>query len=104
MRNEDWIALADQARIEGPHGWIQWKGTNVCMDVHCACGYHGHVDTDFFYGYECVGCGKRWIVGSYVKLIEATPEVAAQDWPHWQKTDHVDEDHEPLRPIESGEK
>ena len=21
-----------------PHGWIQWKGTGVCMDVHCKCG------------------------------------------------------------------
>lgn len=22
-----------------PHGWIQWKGTNVCLDYHCVCGF-----------------------------------------------------------------
>jgi hypothetical protein len=30
-----------------PHGWIQWKGTNVCMDVYCACGHHSHIDAKF---------------------------------------------------------
>jgi len=31
-----------QETYEGrPHGWVQWKGTDVCMDVHCACG---HID------------------------------------------------------------
>lgn len=26
-----------------PNGWIQWKGTDVCMDVYCSCGYHSRV-------------------------------------------------------------
>lgn len=21
-----------------PHGWIQWKGTDVCVDIYCKCG------------------------------------------------------------------
>lgn len=41
-----------------PHGWIQWKGTNVCMDVHCACGELTHFDGDFLYHVKCGACGK----------------------------------------------
>lgn len=58
------------------YGWIQWKGTDVCIDLHCSCGYHGHVDGDFFYHYECVGCGKKYTVGQNVKLIPLTEEEA----------------------------
>jgi hypothetical protein len=58
-------------------GWIQWKGTDVCVDLHCECGYHGHVDAEFFYRYECVGCGRKFAVGQNIKLIELTPEQAA---------------------------
>ncbi len=46
------------------HAWIQWKGTNVCMDVHCRCGAHGHIDDSFTYFYRCVGCGETFAVGS----------------------------------------
>lgn len=56
------------------HGWIQWKGTDVCMDVHCKCGYSGHVDSDFFYYFECPMCHSKYAVGSTVKLIELTEE------------------------------
>jgi hypothetical protein len=56
-------------------GWIQWKGTNVCIDLHCICGYHGHVDAEFFYRYECVGCGRKFAVGQNIKLIELTPDL-----------------------------
>lgn len=68
--------LADE-----PHGWIQWKGTDVCMDVHCACGHHGHIDADFFYHYECPECHAKYAVGQVVKLIPLTSnEVAAGDF------------------------
>lgn len=60
---------------EKPHGWIQWKGTSVCIDLHCSCGEHGHFDGDFFYGYACV-CGKKYAVGQNVRLIELTPDEA----------------------------
>lgn len=29
------------------HAFIQWKGTDVCMDFHCECGVHMHFDGDF---------------------------------------------------------
>lgn len=66
----DEIYGADDAAQEGkPHGWIQWKGTDVCMDIYCDCGYTGHVDGQFFYHYRCVGCGRRFAVGQNVALI-----------------------------------
>src|SRR4051812_34970606 len=61
-----------------PHGWIQWKGTQVCMDLRCKCGYHGHVDTDFFYFYQCPNCLTKYAVGAHVKLIELTEEQSKQ--------------------------
>ena len=54
--------------MESPHGRIQWKGTNVCMDVYCSCGYHGHIDDEFFYYYKCCKCNQVYSVGSNVKL------------------------------------
>lgn len=60
-----------------PHAWIQWKGTEVCMDVHCACGAHGHVDADFAYHLKCPHCGRVYTTGQNIKLIELTPEEKA---------------------------
>jgi hypothetical protein len=57
-----------------PHGSIQWKGTKVCIDLYCKCGHHGHVDTDFFYWYECPQCHAKYAVGSTVKLIKLNQE------------------------------
>ena len=54
---------------EEPHCWIQWKGTDVCMDVHCACGAHLHFDGEFCYFLECPHCGIAYAVGENVKLI-----------------------------------
>jgi hypothetical protein len=53
----------------GAHGCIQWKGTDVCIDIHCICGACAHVDADFFHYYECPACHKRYAVGTVVNLI-----------------------------------
>lgn len=60
-----------------PHGWIQWKSTDACIDLHCICGAHGHIDAEFFYHYECAKCHRKYAVGMNVALIELTPEQAA---------------------------
>jgi hypothetical protein len=59
------------------HGWIQWKGTSVCIDLHCLCGAHGHVDAEFFYHYECAKCHRKYAVGMNVALIELNAQQAA---------------------------
>lgn len=43
---------------ESPRGWIQWKGTQVCMDIHCACGEMSHIDCDFTYHIKCPYCNQ----------------------------------------------
>jgi len=48
--------------------FIQWKGTDVCMDWYCECGYHNHIDGDFYYDVECEKCHKIYVVGTEVKL------------------------------------
>jgi len=59
-----------------PHGWIQWKGTDACIDLHCACGHHGHCDAEFLYYYECPECHRKYAIGQVVKLIPLTDEQA----------------------------
>lgn len=49
-------------------GWIQWQGTDVCMDVHCQCGHHGHVHGDFVFYIKCPKCGQSYELGGNVKL------------------------------------
>jgi hypothetical protein len=52
-----------------PHGWIQWKGTDVCMDIHCECGAHLHIDADFLYEVRCPYCEQAYAVNGHVQLI-----------------------------------
>jgi hypothetical protein len=81
------------------YGWIQWNGTNVCMDIHCICGHFGHFDGDFFYYFECPKCKRKFAVGSNIKMIELSPElielykenVWCKDGPDF-KTCELDED------------
>jgi hypothetical protein len=82
----DWdayIAIYDQDHQNAESGgWIQWKGTKVCMDVRCKCGWGGHVDAEFFYFMRCPACKQLFAVGQNVKLIalneEQTKKVIAQ--------------------------
>lgn len=51
----------DSTREEGrPFAFVQWKGTDVCMDFHCECGEHNHFDGYFAYVVKCAKCGQEW--------------------------------------------
>lgn len=63
--------------MQRPFGVIQWKGTTVCMDVHCACGAHLHADAEFMYYVECPHCRRLYALGFKVNLVELTGEQAA---------------------------
>jgi len=68
-------ALEIQETYSGkPHGWIQWKGTNVCMDVYCKCGYHSHIDADFAYNVKCPNCGTIYMCNGHIEIIEIKQE------------------------------
>lgn len=56
------------------YGWIQWKGTSVCMDIHCECGEIGHVDAEFLYYVRCPNCKKVFKVSGTVRLFDVPPD------------------------------
>lgn len=64
-------AWSIQETYEGKaHGWIQWKGTNVCMDFYCACGAHLHIDDEFCYHVKCMHCGSVYMMNGHVEAIK----------------------------------
>jgi hypothetical protein len=65
-----------------PHGWVQWKGTNVCMDVHCECGCHSHIDDEFVYNVKCPKCGRVYHVNGHVELVLLTEAEVKEENPH----------------------
>lgn len=56
------------------HGWLQWKGTDACMDIHCECGTSSHIDADFLYHVVCPNCGAVYFCNGHIELIEITEE------------------------------
>jgi uncharacterized protein (DUF983 family) len=41
--------------------FIQWKGTDLCMDFWCPeCGHHTHFDGFFAYHVQCSNCEARF--------------------------------------------
>lgn len=68
------VYVKQDPRPQDTHGWIQWQGTDVCMDVHCVCGERGHIDGEYVFLYSCPKCGRHYAVGHVVKLIELTKE------------------------------
>lgn len=54
----------------GPHGWIQFKGTDLCIDIHCKCGAMTHFDGGFCYFIKCVVCGQVYELNGHIELIE----------------------------------
>jgi len=80
----------DPALPDMPDTFIQWKGTSVCMDIHCPCGAHSHLDEEFAYHFKCAKCGAVYAVGQRVRMIRLTEEQAKyveQRSPNCIKTD-----------------
>ena len=57
------------------NGWIQWKGTDACIDIYCSkCNNRDHIDGTFLYFYTCPECGTVYALGQNINLIELTKE------------------------------
>jgi hypothetical protein len=68
-------AWNEQDKKDGePHGWIQWKGTKVCMDIYCKCGQHSHIDAQFAYHVKCPKCGATYFCNGHIELIALEQE------------------------------
>jgi hypothetical protein len=66
--HEAFPSLALNAERPAPHAWIQWKGTDVCMEVHCICGAHLHYDGGFAYHVRCPHCQQVYECDGYIAL------------------------------------
>lgn len=77
----------DEIQDSGPYGWIQYKGSNICVDIHCSCGELSHYDGDFAYAVRCPYCQKAWVLGQTVRLVELPVEIEMQDYFHVKLAD-----------------
>ncbi len=93
MSDYDAIYSQDSPTDGITHGWVQWKGTDVCMDIYCTCGYQDHFDGEFFYRFQCPKCKQIFAVGQNIKMIPLTPEQIAND-PHGGPAQNGGEYHE----------
>lgn len=60
--------LYDLSGDTPPSAFLQWKGTDVCLDFHCECGWGGHFDGFFAYVIRCGGCERLWQMPTTVPL------------------------------------
>jgi hypothetical protein len=50
--------------------FIQWKGTNICMDFYCKCGYDNHYDGYFAYFVQCSKCSQIYKMAQSIEMEE----------------------------------
>lgn len=84
-KDSDEAQKIQDAKTGEPHAWIQWKGTDVCMDVYCHCGAWFHVDAQFAYHVKCPACGAVYYCNGHIELIKIENEppaclVTAENW------------------------
>ena len=48
--------------------FIQWKGTDICMDMWCDCGQQNHYDGYFAYAVKCSGCGQVYELATEIEM------------------------------------
>lgn len=84
-----------QTEHKPPFGWIQWKGTDICCDIHCECGASSHFDGEFMYHIKCPDCGRVYECDGHIqlhpldfepddtKLAESSKIGRWNDWKHW---------------------
>lgn len=69
MSVQDYTKWADQRFPDSDASvFIQWKGTDVCMDFHCPCGADCHIDGAFTYSVRCGECGATYDLGTQVNV------------------------------------
>lgn len=60
-------------------GFIQWKGSDVYIDIYCECGCHSHYDGDFLYYWECPRCHRKYKVSPKIQLFELDEKEAKKE-------------------------
>lgn len=71
-RTSDDAWKIQDVRAGEPHAWIQWKATDVFMDVYCACGISFNINGNFAYHIQCPECGTIYMCNGHIELIKLT--------------------------------
>lgn len=69
-----WSAGANESSPNVPYAFVQWKGTDVCMDFHCDCGADCHFDGYFASEVKCPHCNAIWEMPIYAVPRKAAPD------------------------------
>ena len=56
-----------------PDAFIQWKGTDACLDLYCTCGEQFHFDGYFAYELTCGHCGQTYELPNTFRLNPVEP-------------------------------
>lgn len=57
--------------------FIQWKGTNACVDLVCPrCNHRAHFDGYFLYAWKCSNCSAYYAMPIYLTPIPIAVEQA----------------------------
>lgn len=56
-----------------PDAFIQWKGTNACIDLYCTCGEQFHFDGYFAYELTCGHCGQTYEMPNMLRVHPVEP-------------------------------
>lgn len=67
--------------------YIQWKGTDACLDFYCDCdpSEPAHLHGDFVYSVKCPQCGKIYTLPDMLTLTDVQA-VPVKDR-HWSAND-----------------
>lgn len=84
--------FVDGKEERAPSVFLQWKGTDVCMDFYCECGAHCHFDGYGAYFVKCPHCSTIWQMPCHMFPRKAAADTHPDDILH-AKTLEADEDH-----------
>ncbi len=72
----------DDGTPPAPVAYIQWKGTEACLDVYCTCGGQFHLDTEMptATALRCGGCRQLWQLPEFLPLSAVGEDHWAAEW------------------------
>ena len=82
LSDMDWQRVKSE---DTPGCFIQWKGTDVCIDLYCPCGAMGHYNGGFLYAWKCPECQAVWEMGCEVRMRRAAADAECIQNPDFYK-------------------
>ena len=56
------------------HVFLQFKNTDICIDIYCTCGEQCHYDGYFARFVKCAYCGQMWIIPHLIPITVMTSD------------------------------